>query len=80
MNATRIGRWHCRQCRRVLGWLQANRMNLRLSRGGGGEYLVGFPITCVCRECKTLNEIKDGRSAGGEDAQPVLEEASDGHP
>ena len=48
--------WRCTRCGKLLGVLEENRVHIRFSRGH--EYLVGFPVTGVCRSCQTLNEIR----------------------
>jgi len=50
------GQWRCTRCRKLLGVLEENRIHIRFSRGH--EYLVGFPVTGVCRSCRTLNELR----------------------
>jgi phage FluMu protein Com len=49
------GEWRCVRCQKLLGIVEATRLHIRFSRGH--EYLVGFPVTSVCRACQTLNEI-----------------------
>ena len=49
------GEWRCVRCQKLLGVVKASRLHIRFSRGH--EYLVGFPVTSVCRSCQTLNEI-----------------------
>lgn len=51
--------WRCKGCGNLLGILDGNRIEIRFARGH--QYLVGFPVTCVCRDprCNTLNEICD---------------------
>ena len=49
------GQWRCSRCGKLLGVLKGRRLHIRLSRSH--EYLVGFPVTGVCRACQTLNEI-----------------------
>ena len=51
--------WRCMQCGKLLGMLRSERLHLRFSRGH--EYLVGFPVTGVCRNCGTLNELRDSK-------------------
>jgi len=46
--------WRCRHCGKLLGIVRDGRLHLRFARGH--EYLVGFPVTSVCRGCRTLNE------------------------
>jgi phage FluMu protein Com len=53
--------WRCSRCRKLLGVMRGNRVHLKFARGH--EYLVGFPATGVCRNCKTLNEFRVGESA-----------------
>ena len=47
--------WRCSRCGKLLGVLEGERLHIRFARGH--EYLVGLPTTCVCRSCRTLNEI-----------------------
>jgi hypothetical protein len=61
--------WAC-SCGRLLGVLGASRLHLKLH--SGDEYLVGFPTTCKCRKCGSLNEVsgvqdvlRGRRAAGG---------------
>jgi len=49
--------WRCRSCGKLLGCFRDGRLHLRF--GGGHEYLVGFPVTSVCRGCRALNELRD---------------------
>jgi hypothetical protein len=49
--------WRCSRCGKLLGVVCEGRLHLRFARGH--EYLVGFPATCVCRSCRTLNELAD---------------------
>ena len=48
--------WRCSSCGRKLGSLHGERIHIRFSRGH--EYLVGYPVTGVCRGCRTLNEVR----------------------
>jgi len=57
--------WRCTRCGKLLAVLHADRLHIRLARGH--EYLVGFPVTAVCRSCRTLNELPDDRREGGPD-------------
>lgn len=47
--------WRCRRCGKLLGVVDAGRLNIQFARGH--QYIVGFPATCVCRGCQTLNEF-----------------------
>jgi len=58
---TREREWRCSRCGRRIGVIQGDRLHIRFARGH--EYLVGFPATCVCRNCRTLNDIRDADSA-----------------
>jgi hypothetical protein len=49
--------WRCSHCGKLLGIVCERRLHLRFARGH--EYLVGLPATCVCRTCRTLNELAD---------------------
>jgi len=52
-----IGReWRCTQCGKLLGQTKGDRLHVRFARGH--EYLVGLPVTCACRCCGTLNELR----------------------
>jgi len=50
--------WRCTRCRKLLAILRSDRLHIRFARGH--EYLVGLPVTCVCRNCRTLNERQEG--------------------
>lgn len=47
--------WRCTRCGKLLGILEDARLHIRFARGH--EYIVGFPVTSVCRSCRTLNEL-----------------------
>ena len=47
--------WRCTRCGKLLGVLEGTRLHIRFARGH--EYIVGFPVTSVCRGCRTLNEL-----------------------
>jgi len=47
--------WRCTRCGKLLGLVEGERLHIRFARGH--EYLVGFPATSVCRNCRTLNEV-----------------------
>lgn len=49
--------WRCISCRKLLAVVRGERLHIRFARGH--EYLVGFPVTSVCRNCGTLNELRD---------------------
>lgn len=49
--------WRCASCGRLLAVLRGDRLHIRFARGH--EYLVGLPVACVCRNCRTLNERHD---------------------
>ena len=58
--------WRCSQCKKLLGIVRDGRLHLKFARGP--EYMVGFPATGACRNCKTLNELRapsaiDGHAA-----------------
>lgn len=53
--------WRCSRCGKRIGVIQGDRLHIRSVRGH--EYLVGFPATCVCRNCRTLNELRDADQA-----------------
>jgi hypothetical protein len=64
--------WRCTRCGKLLGVLQENRLHIRFSRGH--EYLVGFPITGVCRGCRTLNELREPRHEAEDARHHVIED------
>ena len=47
--------WRCTRCRKLLGLMEGDRLHIRFARGH--EYLVGFPVTSICRSCRALNEL-----------------------
>ena len=47
--------WRCTRCGKLLGLMEGDRLHIRFARGH--EYLVGFPVTSICRSCRTLNEL-----------------------
>ncbi len=49
--------WRCTRCRKLLGLMEGDRLHIRFARGH--EYLVGFPVTSICRSCRTLNELAE---------------------
>lgn len=55
------GEWRCTGCDRLLGVFDGQRLHVRLGRSY--EYLVGLPVTSVCRSCKRLNEIREAPDA-----------------
>lgn len=61
--------WRCARCGKLLGVFEDERLHIRFSRGH--EYLVGFPITTVCRNCHTLNEVLEPDNK--EDRQQITE-------
>ncbi len=46
--------WRCIRCSKLLGIHNGVRVHIRLARGH--EYLVGLPVTGMCKSCGTLNE------------------------
>jgi phage FluMu protein Com len=48
--------WRCTHCGKLLAVMRGDRLHIRLARRH--EYLVGFPVTSVCRNCGTLNEVR----------------------
>jgi phage FluMu protein Com len=52
--------WRCIRCNKLLAVIDGDRLHIRFARGH--EYLVGYPVTSVCRSCRTLNELRDGNS------------------
>ena len=51
--------WRCTRCGKLLGLFEGKRLHIRFS--SGHEYLVGFPVTSVCRGCRRLNEVSAAR-------------------
>lgn len=49
--------WRCK-CGKLLGVLDGGRLHIRFARGY--QYMVGFPVSTVCRDCGALNEIDEG--------------------
>ena len=49
--------WRCK-CGKLLGVLDGGRLQIRFSRGY--QYMVGFPVSTVCRDCGALNELEEG--------------------
>jgi len=47
--------WRCEDCGKLLGARKKDRLHIRTRRGP--DYLVGFPVTAVCRGCQSLNEL-----------------------
>lgn len=62
--------WRCIHCNKLLAVIDGDRLHIRFARGH--EYLVGFPVTSVCRGCRTLNELRDGKAsaASSRDSSP----------
>jgi len=52
--------WRCTRCGKLLGLREGDRLHIRFARGH--EYLVGFPVTSICRSCRTLNELTESCS------------------
>lgn len=55
--------WRCSQCKKLLGIIRDGRLHLKFARGP--DYLVGFPATGACRNCKTLNELREAPAIAG---------------
>ncbi|GAB4232368.1 MAG: hypothetical protein OHK0028_07790 [Deltaproteobacteria bacterium] len=51
--------WRCKQCNKLLGKREGNRLHVRFARSH--EYLVGPPVTATCWGCSTLNEYSPGK-------------------
>ena len=49
--------WRCK-CGKLLGVLDDGRLHIRFARGY--QYMVGFPVSTVCRDCGALNELEEG--------------------
>lgn len=49
--------WRCDECGMLLGVLKQDRVHIRY-KSLGVDLLVGFPVTCPCRRCHALNEIR----------------------
>lgn len=47
--------WRCMGCDKLLGILEGFRLSIRFARGH--QYQAGLPVSCVCRSCRTLNEM-----------------------
>jgi phage FluMu protein Com len=52
--------WRCTRCGKLLGLREGDRLHIRFARGH--EYLVGFPVTSICRSCRALNELTEPSS------------------
>ena len=52
--------WRCTRCGKLLGLREGDRLHIRFARGH--EYLVGFPVTSICRSCRALNELAEPSS------------------
>jgi len=59
--------WRCTRCGKLLGLREGDRLHIRFARGH--EYLVGFPVTSICRSCRALNELAEPCSE--QQAQPA---------
>jgi RNase P subunit RPR2 len=59
LNNGNFNKWYCRNCRRLLA--VTNGVRLEIRNGQGDNFLVGFPVTCVCRNphCNTINELRN---------------------
>ena len=55
-NTTLQQDWRCKKCGKLLGVYNGTRLHIRDTRGH--QYLVGFPVTGICRGCGTLNEFQ----------------------
>lgn len=53
--------WRCDECGKLLGCRKGRRLHIRFSRGH--EYLVGYPVTGICRGCQTMNEVAEPEEA-----------------
>jgi len=60
-------KWKCRECGHLLGIADGNRLHIRFARGH--QYWAALPVSCVCRKCGTLNELRD--IPGGDSARRV---------
>lgn len=58
-----MAEWRCAKCGKLLGVVDNGRLHVRFGRGH--EYLVGFPVTNVCRSCRSLNEVPDSTAIEG---------------
>ncbi len=47
--------WRCIRCGKLLGVVEDGRLHIRFARGH--DYMVGFPVSSVCRGCNALNEL-----------------------
>lgn len=50
-------KWRCK-CGKLFGVLDGGRLHIRFARGY--QYVVGFPVSTVCRDCGALNELNEG--------------------
>jgi hypothetical protein len=55
--------WRCFKCKKLLGVITGPRLHVQSVRGD--HYLVGYPVTTVCRGCRALNELPKAPSAVG---------------
>lgn len=51
--------WRCKQCGKLLGKIEGDRLHVRFARKH--EYLMGPPVTATCWGCGTLNEYSPGK-------------------
>lgn len=48
--------WRC-GCGKLLGVLEGTRLHIKFAKAH--EYRVGIPVTNICRDCGTLNELRN---------------------
>jgi hypothetical protein len=51
------------RCGKLLGRLKGERLQIQFARGH--QYVVGLPVSSVCRGCSTLNELSSQRTSQG---------------
>jgi hypothetical protein len=63
--------WRCVRCGKLLGRLEGDRLHIQFARGH--QYVVGLPVSSVCRGCSTLNELSSLRSPSQGGVKPGIE-------
>jgi len=64
-------KWRCKRCGHLLGIADRDRLHIKFARGH--QYRVALPVSCVCRKCGTLNELRHtsgGNPPGSVSPQP----------
>ena len=49
-------KWRCSGCGQLLGIGSGDRLHIKFARGH--QYRAALPVSCVCRKCGTLNELR----------------------